>query len=72
VSGDAHQSGAEPAAAAASRLKHDLATGVRNGKTYPQWQIEVTGGGRIWNLFDDNGEPCRVVPAKTGHPRRTD
>lgn len=54
------------------RLKGDLATGVRNGKSYPQWQIEVTSGGRVWYLFDENAETCWVVHAGTGHPRQTD
>lgn len=54
------------------QLKHGLATGLRNGKTLPQWQIEVTGGGRIWYLFDANAEACCVVKAGTGHPRQTD
>ena len=54
------------------RLKHELATGTRNGKAYPQWQIEVTSGGRVWYLFDANGETCWVVHAGAGHPRQTD
>lgn len=54
------------------RLKGDLATGVRNGKAYPQWQIEVTSGGRVWYLFDESVETCWVVHAGTGHPRQTD
>lgn len=54
------------------RLKGDLSTGVRNGKTYPQWQIEVSSGGRIWYLFDQNAETCWVVRAGTGHPKATE
>jgi hypothetical protein len=54
------------------RMKGDLATGTRNGKSYPQWQIEVTGGGRIWYLFDENATTCWLVHAGTGHPRQTD
>ncbi|MER6350606.1 hypothetical protein ABT186_01820 [Streptomyces sp. NPDC001634] len=53
-------------------LKYELATGVRNGKTYPQWQIEVTGGGRVWYLYDLNALTCWVTKATTGHPRQTD
>lgn len=53
------------------QLKGDLATGLRNGKTYPQWQIEVTSGGRVWYLFDQNSETCWVVHAGVGHPRKT-
>ncbi|MFI0941334.1 hypothetical protein [Streptomyces sp. NPDC021020] len=54
------------------RLKGDLAIGTRNGKTYPQWQIEVTGGGRVWYLFDENAATCWLVHAGTGHPKRTE
>ncbi|MFJ3232454.1 hypothetical protein [Streptomyces sp. NPDC086787] len=30
------------------RLKGGLAHGTHRGRTCEQWQIEVTGGGRIW------------------------
>ncbi|SFJ79348.1 hypothetical protein [Streptomyces pini] len=54
------------------RLKGDLANGTRNGKALPQWQIEVTGGGRLWYLFDEGEQTCWLVLARTGHPRQTD
>jgi hypothetical protein len=62
----------EPPTKRHHQLKGDLATGTRNGKLYPQWQIEVTSGGRVWYLYDQNGETCWVVHAGTGHPRQTD
>lgn len=37
-----------------------------------QWQIEVTGGGRIWYLVDDAAETVWVVQASCGHPRQTE
>ncbi|MFF7878718.1 hypothetical protein [Streptomyces californicus] len=54
------------------RLKFALAEGVRDGETFPQWQIEVSGGGRIWYLHDENRQTCWVTQAGTGHPRQTD
>jgi len=37
-----------------------------------QWQIEVTGGGRIWYLVDDDARTVWLVEAGTGHPRATE
>ncbi|MFF0157832.1 hypothetical protein ACFYRY_09895 [Streptomyces sp. NPDC005263] len=37
-----------------------------------QWQIEVTGGGRIWYLLDTARDTCWITFAGTGHPRATD
>lgn len=54
------------------RLHDDLAYGKRGGKSYPQWQLEVTSGGRVWYLFDQERETCWVVHAGTGHPNATD
>src|SRR5687767_5472555 len=34
-------------------LKGGLEFGTYRGATLDQWQIEVTGGGRIWYLIDD-------------------
>lgn len=53
-------------------LKHEYATGVHRGRELPQWQIEVTGGGRIWYLFDEKQRVCWVSLAGTGHPWQTD
>lgn len=53
-------------------LKHDLKFGTYQGKTYPQWQIEVTGGGRIWYLLDEERRTCWVTLASVGHPKATD
>ncbi|MFE0462686.1 hypothetical protein ACFW1A_25865 [Kitasatospora sp. NPDC058965] len=55
-----------------SRLKHKLASGSHRGQSLPQWQIEVTGGGRIWYLVDQDARICWIVRASTGHPKETE
>jgi hypothetical protein len=54
------------------RLKGSLAHGTHRGQTCEQWQIKVTGGGRIWYLLDTARETCWIAFAGTGHPRATD
>lgn len=55
-----------------AQLKHKLAAVERKGEVLPQWQIEVTGGGRIWYLLDESRTTCWVRWAGTGHPKATD
>jgi hypothetical protein len=54
------------------RLKGGLAHGTYRGRTCEQWQIEVTGAGRIWYLLDLDHNTCWITFASTGHPRATD
>lgn len=54
------------------RLKGALAHGAYRGQICEQWQIEVTGGGRVWYLADAARETCWITYAGTGHPRATD
>jgi hypothetical protein len=54
------------------RLKHTLAWGSHNGRLREQWQYEVTGGGRIWYLVDQESRTVWLVYAGTGHPKATD
>lgn len=54
------------------QLKFDLATGTRSGRELPQWQIEVTGAGRIWYLLDEDRRTVWVVYASTGRPKSTE
>ncbi|UWP83014.1 hypothetical protein [Dactylosporangium fulvum] len=56
------------------RLKGSLANGGYSGSKWllPQWQIEVTGGGRIWYLVDDAAHKVIVMYAGTRHPKQTD
>jgi hypothetical protein len=49
-----------------------LASGTFKGKALPRWQLEVTGGGRIWYLIDDEERRVILVYAGTGHPKATD
>ncbi|MFG2671781.1 hypothetical protein [Streptomyces sp. NPDC048445] len=53
------------------RLKGSLAHGTHRGQTCEQWQIEVTGGGRVWYLLDTAADTCWITFASTGHPRAT-
>ncbi len=55
-----------------SQLKGDLATGGHGGRALPQWEIEVTGDGRISYLLDEERHTVRVKAATTGHPKSTD
>lgn len=54
------------------QLKGELAMGAHRGRQLPCWQIEVTGGGRIWYLLDDHDRTVWITYAGTGHPRATD
>ncbi|WHT20898.1 hypothetical protein N8J89_07480 [Crossiella sp. CA-258035] len=54
------------------QLRRSLATGSHGGRTLPQWQIEVTGGGRIWYLLDEDRHTVWVQAACAGHPKATD
>ncbi|WP_220277047.1 hypothetical protein [Streptomyces himalayensis] len=54
------------------RLKGTLAHGRYRGQVCEQWQLEVTGGGRIWYLADIERRTCWITYAGTGHPRATD
>ncbi|MEU1837190.1 type II toxin-antitoxin system RelE family toxin [Micromonospora chersina] len=52
-------------------LRGSLAVSLHNGKTLPQWQYEVTAGGRVWYLVDHETRTCWIKHAGTGHPRAT-
>ncbi|OZV79766.1 hypothetical protein CA850_17120 [Micromonospora echinospora] len=54
------------------RLKGSLASVSWKGQELERWQYEVTGGGRIWYLVDDERRTLWLVYAGTGHPRETD
>jgi hypothetical protein len=54
------------------RLKRDLAWAVHDGKTLEQWQFEVTAGGRIWYVVDQDTRTCWLKHVGTGHPKPTD
>lgn len=53
------------------QLKGGLATGTHGGRTLPRWQIEVTGGDRVWYLLDTDTRTVWVEYAGA-HPKATD
>jgi hypothetical protein len=55
-----------------TRLKGGLATITRKGLDLPQWQIEVTAGGRIWYLLDTDHHTVWITYASPRHPKQTD
>lgn len=55
-----------------TRLRGELSTRELGGRILDQWQIEVTGGGRIFYLVDDDKRTVWVVHAGTGHPKATE
>lgn len=54
------------------RLRYDFATRKFGARELEQWQIEVTGSGRIWYLVEDETRTVWVVHAGTGHPKATE
>ncbi|WP_030667464.1 hypothetical protein [Streptomyces rimosus] len=54
------------------QLKGTLARATYRGRTCEQWQIEVTGSGRIWFLIDASRSTCWITYASTRHPAATD
>lgn len=53
-------------------LKGSLATAVHGGATMDQWQIEVTGAGRIWYRVDSDRRVIWLKAASVGHPKATE
>lgn len=54
------------------QLRGSLSTDVHAGQDLPQWQYEVTGGGRVWYLVDEVKRICWIKFASTSHPKLTD
>jgi CubicO group peptidase (beta-lactamase class C family) len=54
------------------RMEHALAEREFKGRLLPQWQYEVTGGGRVWYLVDDERRLVWLWYAGTGHPKETE
>jgi hypothetical protein len=44
---------------------------MRCGRDLPQWQYEVTGGGRVW-YCDDDKQRVWITRAGAGHPKATE
>lgn len=53
------------------RLRDRLARGARGGRVMPRWQIEVTGGDRVWYLLDVEKHTVWVEYAGA-HPKATE
>jgi hypothetical protein len=53
-------------------LKGVLAIGQYRGRSLPQWQIEVTGSGRVWYLIDGDNRRVIITYAGPRHPKATD
>jgi hypothetical protein len=53
-------------------LKGVLAAAHHRGRTLPQWQIEVSGSGRIWYLVDTDRRCVVVTYASPQHPKATE
>lgn len=54
------------------RLHGRLATRTVGGRGLPQWEFEVTAGGRVRYLVDEAGHTVHLVYASTRHPEDTD
>ncbi|MCC9308431.1 hypothetical protein LN042_15265 [Kitasatospora sp. RB6PN24] len=54
------------------RLRGRLATATLGGMAYPQWEYEVTAGGRVRYLIDEPRHTVLLVYASTRHPKDTD
>jgi hypothetical protein len=54
------------------RLRGGLSSREWRGKELEQWQIKVSGSGRIWYLPDDGTHTVWVVLASIGHPKQTE
>jgi hypothetical protein len=54
------------------RFRGDLATHRHNGKDLEQWEYEVTSGGRVRYVIDDQARKVWLVYASPRHPKDTD
>jgi hypothetical protein len=55
-----------------SRLRWDLSTVSVGDKFFDHWQIQVTGGGRIWYLVDPDKATIWIDYAGPAHPKATE
>ncbi|MEV0618088.1 hypothetical protein AB0I81_32515 [Nonomuraea sp. NPDC050404] len=54
------------------RLRGRLATSAIGGQVLPQWEYEVTSGGRVRYLIDVDRRTVHFVYASSQHPKDTD
>jgi hypothetical protein len=62
----------DPSTSRRHQLKGSLSSDTHAGQELPQWQYEVTAGGRIWYLVDVAKRICWIKFASTSHPKLTD
>lgn len=53
-------------------LRGDLAIRVLQGRTMERWQHEITAGGRVWLLIDEDKHTVWIDEVHLGHPAKTD
>jgi hypothetical protein len=54
------------------RLRGRLGTAVFGGAEFPQWEYEVTAGGRVRYFVDEPRRTVHLVYASARHPKDTD
>ena len=54
------------------RLRGDLVSHRHNGKDLEQWEYEVTSGGRVRYVIDDEARTVWLIYASPQHPKDTD
>lgn len=54
------------------RLRGDLATHRHNGRDLEQWEYEVTSGGRVRYVINNDDRTVWIVYASPRHPKDTD
>lgn len=69
---DADLSRARPTDASPPPAQGHSGVAEHGGKQLACWQIEVTGGGRIWYLLDPDRRTVWITEPGTGHPKKTD
>ncbi|MEV4043131.1 hypothetical protein [Streptomyces sp. NPDC049744] len=55
-----------------SRLRAEFSVATHGGVELPQWQLEVTSGGRVWYLVDEARRLVWIRKAGRGHPKATE
>lgn len=53
------------------QLRGSLATREFRGRRLEQWQVKVSGSGRVWYVPDDQERTVWVVYASMAHPKAT-
>jgi hypothetical protein len=53
-------------------LKGGLGRRSVGGRDLEQWQLEITGAGRVWYAIDDERRTVTLTFASVGHPKATE